>query len=153
MVRFEPGLGDGPVESENLAIRAYGTVLAEISLDDIKELPSVRRTMSIHSTAGVTQHNFRGTLLSNVLEFVDNDLMDQYGWVLAIGVDDYTSGINMDEVRAENNVFIMYEDNDQPLMKRNGEPGAMRIVVFNDVFGQRFTNYLLEIVLENEVSP
>jgi len=36
----------------------------------------------------------------------------------------------------------MYED--------NGEPGALRIVVLNDVFGQRFTNYLLEIVLENE---
>jgi hypothetical protein len=58
----------------------------------------------------------------------------------------------MDEVRAENNVFIMYEDNDEPLLKRNGEPGAMRIVVINDIFGQRFTNYLLEIVLESEAT-
>jgi len=150
MVRFEPGLGDGPVETGHISIRAYGVVLAEISLEQIRALPSVRRTMSIHSTAGVSQHSFRGTLLSNVLDLADPELMEQYRWALAIGVDDYLSSIGMDEIRAENSVFIMYEDNDAPLLKKNGEPGAMRIVVINDVFGQRFTNYLLEIVLENE---
>jgi len=36
------------------------------------------------------------------------------------------------------------------LLRRNGEPGAMRIVVIDDFFGQRFTNYLLEIVLEKD---
>ena len=151
MVRFEPGEGDGPVETGSLAMRAYGVVLAEVSLDEIRALPSVKRTMSIHSTAGITQHSFRGTLLSNVLELADPELTEQYEWILAVGVDDYISGISMDEVRAENSVFIMYEDNDQPLQKRNGEPGAMRVVVINDIFGQRFTNYMLEIVLENEV--
>jgi len=151
MVRFEPGEGDGPVENKSLAIRAYGVVIAEVSLDEILKLPSVRRTMSIHSTAGVTQHSFRGTLLSNVLDLVDPTLVESYRWILAVGVDDFISGISMDEVMAENNVFIMYEDNDQPLLMRTGEPGAMRIVVINDIFGQRFTNFLLEIVLESEV--
>jgi len=149
MVRFEPGQGTGPEETGTVTIRAYGLIIAEISLDDIRELPSVRRTMSIHSTAGITQHSFKGTLLSNVLELVDPVLTEQYSWVLAVGVDDFISGIRMDEVTAENNVFVMYEDNDEPLLKRNGEPGAMRIVVINDIFGQRFTNYLLEIVLED----
>ena len=151
MVRFEPGRGDGPVETGSLAIRAYGVVLAEIGLEEIRALPSVKRTISIHSTAGTTQHSFRGTLLSNVLDSVDPELKEQYSWILAVGVDDFISGIGMDEVVAENSVFIMYEDNDQPLPRRNGEPGAMRIVVINDVFGQRFTNYMLDIVLENEV--
>ena len=150
MVRFEPGEGDGPVETGSLAFRAYGVVLAEISLEEIRTLPSAKRTMSIHSTAGVTQHAFRGTLLSNVIDLIDPELMEAYSWVLAVGVDDYISGIGMDEVRAENSVFVMYEDNGEPLPKKNGEPGGMRIVVMDDVFGQRFTNYLLEIVLENE---
>jgi len=149
-VRFEPGQSDGPEESESLAIRAYGVVLAEVSLEEIRALPSVRRTMSIHSTAGISQHSFRGTLLSNILSLVSPELMEQYEWVVAIGVDDYISGINMGEVKAENSVFVMYGDNDEPLLKRNGEPGALRIVVIDDVFGQRFTNFLLEIVLENE---
>jgi Na+-translocating ferredoxin:NAD+ oxidoreductase RnfG subunit len=149
-VRFDLGQGDGPVETESLAIRAYGVVLAEVGLDEIRDLPSVKRTMSIHSSAGITQHSFRGTLLSNVLGLVDPVLMEEYRWALAIGVDDYISGIGMDEIVAENNVFIMYEDNGEPLPKKNGEPGGMRIVVLDDVFGQRFTNYMLEIVLENE---
>ena len=151
MVRFEPGHGDGPIETGSLAIRAYGVILAEISLEDIRALPSVKRTLSIHSTSGVTQHSFRGTLLSNVLGLIDQELVRQYQQVLAIGVDDYISGISMEEVRGENNVYVMYEDNDQPLLMKNGEPGAMRIVVINDIFGQRFTNYLLEITLEDEV--
>ena len=148
MVRFEPGAGDGPTETGSLAVRAYGLVLAEVSLDEIRELPAVKRTMSIHSSAGVTQHSFRGTLLSNVLDYIDPGLTEEYHRVLAVGVDNYISGISMDEVLAENNVFVMYEDNDELLLKKNGEPGAMRIVVISDIFGQRFTNFLLEIVLE-----
>jgi len=150
MVRFEPGEGDGPLETGSIALRAYGVVLAEVSLEEIRALPSVKRTMSIHSTAGVTRHEFRGTLLSNVLNLIDPGLTEEYGWILAVGVDDYISGIAMDEVIAENNVYIMYEDNGEPLPKKNNEPGGLRVVVLNDVFGQRFTNYLLEIVLENE---
>ena len=150
MVRFEPGQGDGPVETERLAIRAYGLVIAEVGIDEIRALPSVRRTMSIHSSAGDTQHSFRGTLLSNILDMIDPELKNEYRWALAVGVDSFISGISMDEVRAENNVYVMYEDNDAPLPKKTGGPGAMRIVVLDDFFGQRFTNYLLEIVLENE---
>ena len=150
MVRFEPGKGDGPEETGSLSIRAYGVVLAEISLEEIRGLPSVKRTMSIHSSSGTTQHAFRGTLLSNVLGLADPGLTYDYRWALAVGVDDYIAGIGMDEISAENSVFLMYEDNGEPLLKKSGEPGGMRVVVLNDVFGQRFTNYLLEIVLENE---
>ena len=150
MVRFTPGQGDGPLETGTLAIRAYGLVLAEISLDDIQTLPAVKRTMNIHSSAGITQHAFRGTLLSNILNMLDPAMMEEYSRALAVGVDDYISGIAMEEIKAENSVFIMYEDNGEPLAKKNGEAGALRIVVLDDVFGQRFTNYLLEIVLENE---
>ncbi|MCL2747247.1 MAG: FMN-binding protein [Oscillospiraceae bacterium] len=150
MVRFEPAEGDGPTETGSLAIRAHGLVLAEIGMGELKELPAVKRTMSIHSSAGTTQHVFRGTLLSHVLDLADPSFAERFGWVLAVGVDDYLSHISMEEVLAENSVYIMYEDNGEPLPKKNGEPGALRIVVLDDVFGQRFTNYLLEIVLENE---
>ena len=150
MVRFERGAGDGPVETGYLAIRVYGVVLAEVSLEDIRELPSVRRPLTIHSSTGVTQHNFRGTLLSNILNLADPRFLEDYSFAQAVGVDGFISGIGMDEIRAENNVFVMFEDNGEPLPKISGEPGAMRIVVINDVFGQRFTNFLTEIVLESD---
>jgi len=150
MVRFERSPGIGPVETGYLAIRAYGVVLTEVSLEEIRTLPSVRRTMNIHSSAGVTEHSFRGTLLSNILELLDPDFTEDFSWVIALGVDGFTSTISMDEVRAENNVFVVYEDNGEPLPKINGEPGAMRVIVISDVFGQRFTNYMTEIILESE---
>ena len=148
MVRFEPGEGDGPVETGSLTFRAYGLVIAEVSLDEIRTLPSVKRTMSIHSSSGETRHQFRGALLSNILNLVDPGLTEEYNWILTVGVDDYISGVSMEEVLAENSVYVMYEDNGAPLSRRNGDPGAMRIVILDDVFGQRFTNYLLEITLE-----
>ncbi len=148
MVKFEKEAGEGPFETGALAIRSYGVVLGEVTLAEIKEMPSVRRTMAIHSTAGTTNHSFRGTLLANVIAAVDPGLLTIHGWVQPVGVDDYMSHIAMEEVLAENAVYVMYEDNGAPLMTKNGEPGAMRVVVLDDVFGQRFTNYMIEIVLE-----
>jgi hypothetical protein len=147
-VKFTPGEGNGPVETGSLAIRVKGVVVGEVPLTKIKEMPSVKRTMSIHSTSGVTNHSFRGTLLSNVLDAADPKLREEYDRVYAVGVDDYLSDIRMDEVLKENSVYVMYEDNGEPLPKKDGKPGGMRIVVLDDVFGQRFTNYLLEISLE-----
>lgn len=148
MVRFEREEGEGPEETESVAIRAYGVVLGEVSLEEISRMPSVKRTLSIHSTSGTTNHNFRGTLLSNVIAALDPELLAEYQTVQPVGVDDYLSNISMEEVLAENKVYLMYEDNGEPLVKKNGEPGAMRVVVLDDFFGQRFTNYVIEIVLE-----
>jgi len=148
MVKFEKEEGEGPEETGSLAIRAYGVVLGEVSLEKIREMPSVTRTMSIHSTAGTTQHRFRGTLLANAITAVDPELMQKYQSVQPVGVDDYMSNISMEEVLAENAVYLMYEDNGKPLLTKDGKPGAMRVVVLDDVFGQRFTNYMIEIVLE-----
>jgi len=148
MVRFEREEGDGPPETGSLVLRAFGLVLGEITLEEIKELPSVKRTMSIHSTAGITQHSYRGTLLSNVLDLFDPDITKDYNSIRAIGADGFTSYISMDEVLMENNVYIMYEDNDEPLTRQNGQPGAMRVVLLDDTFGERFTKYLLEVVLD-----
>jgi len=148
MVKFEREEGEGPEETGKLAIRAYGVILGEVTLDQIREMPSVKRTMTIRSTSGTTIHSFRGTLLSNVLAAIDPNILNEYEWVQPIGVDDYMSKISMEEVSAENNVFVMYEDNGEPLETKKGKPGAMRVVVLDDLFGQRFTNYLIEIVLE-----
>lgn len=148
MVKFEKAEGEGPEETGSIGIRSYGVVLGEVTLEEIREMPSVKRTMSIHSTTGTTKHSFRGTLLSNVIAAVNPDLLTTHERVQPIGVDDYITDISMEEVLAENSVYVMYEDNGKPLKKKNGEPGAMRVVVMDDVFGQRFTNYMIEIVLE-----
>lgn len=149
-VDFQAEQGEGPEENGRLAIRAYGTVLGEISLEDIRQLPPVERRITIHSTAGVTDHRFTGTLLSNVLAAVDPGLMEEYDLLMTVGVDDYCSGIEMSEVLKENAVYLVYDDQGQPLPRKDGSPGGMRIIILDDFYGQRFTNYLLEVDLEKD---
>jgi len=120
----------------------------EVSLEEIRQMPAVKRTMEIRSSQGTTSHEFRGTLLSNVLAAIDPALLSEYTFVEPIGVDGYLSDLSMEEVLSENNVYLMYEDKGEPLEKKDGEPGGMRVVVLDDTFGQRFTNYLVEISLE-----
>ena len=147
---------EGPEEEEavketgTLKIRAEGTVIGEINLNKIQELPSVNRRMVIQSSQGDTSHDFTGTLLSNVLDAVDPSLKEQYQYVEAVGIDEYLSAISMDEVKMENNVYLMYMDGGELLKTKDGNSGSMRIVVLDDTFGQRFTNYLIEISLSNE---
>lgn len=148
MVKFERAEGEGPEETGSIAIRSYGVVLGEVTLEEIQKMPSVTRTMSIRSTAGTSSHKFKGTLLTNVIAAVDPTLLNNSEQVMTVGVDDYMSNISMEEVLAENAVYLMYEDNGQPLVNKAGKSGAMRVVVLDDVFGQRFTNYMIEIVLE-----
>lgn len=150
-VDFQAEQGDGPEENGKLAVRAYGTVLGEISLDEIKELPSVERALTIHSTAGTTEHRFTGTLLYNVLQAVDPTLTEEYDLLMTVGVDEYCSGIEMREVLKENAVYLVYADQGQPLPRKGGSPGGMRVIILDDFYGQRFTNYLLEVDLEKDV--
>ncbi|MBO7668027.1 MAG: FMN-binding protein [Firmicutes bacterium] len=103
-VDFQAEQGEGPEENGKLAVRAYGTVLGEITLEEIKELPSVERVLTIHSTAGTTEHRFTGTLLYNVLQAVDPALTEDYDLLMTVGVDEYCSGIEMREVLKENAV-------------------------------------------------
>jgi len=43
---------------------------------------------------------------------------------------------------------LVYEDNGKPLKSKTGKEGTMRVVILNDIFGQRFTNFLVEMQLE-----
>jgi electron transport complex protein RnfG len=66
MVKFERAEGEGPEETGTIAIRAYGVILGEVTLEQIREMPAVTRTVSIHSTTGTSRHKFRG--ISQVFE-------------------------------------------------------------------------------------
>lgn len=144
----EPEKEEGFKETGTLKIRAEGRILGEIGLDEIMDMPSVERKMSVRSSQGETIHQFKGTLLFNILDAIDPALKDTYEWVEAIGVDDYISDLSMEEVRMENGVYLMYEDKGEPLETKEGDPGAMRVVVLDDTYGQRFTNYMIELILK-----
>lgn len=131
-----------------LRIKAGNDIIAEVTLEEIRKLPVVNKKMAINSTGGLTKHKFIGTPLLEVFNYVDPDIVKDYKRVITVGVDKYTSGVDMEEVLQKNNVLLVYEDNGIPLKSKKGDKETMRIVIVNDLYGQRFTNYLVEIQLE-----
>lgn len=131
-----------------IRIKAGSEVIGEITVDEISKLPAVNKKMVIDSTSGLTKHNFTCTPLLGVFNQIDPEIATRYKRVITRGVDNYTSGLDMEEVMEKNNVYLVYADNGEPLQSKNGDAGTMRIVILNDPFGQRFTNYLVEIELE-----
>lgn len=129
-------------------VKAGNEIIGEISLEEVKTLPAVNKKLVIDSTSGFSKHNFTCTPLLGVLNAVDLRIPQCYKRVITRGVDNYVSGVDMEEVLEENNVFLVYADNGEALNGQNGVPGTMRIVILNDLYGQRFTNYLVEIELE-----
>ncbi|MDD3269285.1 MAG: molybdopterin-dependent oxidoreductase [Syntrophomonadaceae bacterium] len=131
-----------------IRVKAGNKVIGAITLDEIKKLPAVNKKLVIDSTTGLSKHKFTCTPLLEVFNHIDPQIIKQYKRVLTRGVDNYVSGVDMAEVLEKNNVLLVYADNGEPLKSKTGPQDTMRIVILNDPFGQRFTNYLVEIELE-----
>jgi hypothetical protein len=136
------------LEEGKIRFKAANEILGEITVEEVKQLPAVNKKMAISSTSGLTKHNFTCTPLLEVFNHIDPEIVKSYEKVITRGVDNYVSGVNMEEVLEKNNVYLVYADNGAPLKSKTGTEGTMRIVILDDLYGQRFTNYLVEIQLE-----
>ncbi len=131
-----------------ILIKAGGNTLGVLTIADLQKLPAVQKKMMIQSTGGRTKHEFTGALLLDALNSIDPGLTQKYTRIITKGIDNYTSGVEMSEVLRPNNVFIVYADYGKPLQTKTGGEGAMRIVIYQDEFGQRFTNFLTSLELQ-----
>ncbi len=117
-----------------------------ITAGELEKLDSYRRRIVIHSASeGDTTHDFRGVRLSEAIDLVDKSLLRDCSEIIAIGIDGYSAPLTAEEVLLENNVYLMYEDNGEPIKDFTGREGAYRLIVLNDDYGQRFTNFLQEL--------
>lgn len=140
--RSEEDLQEGQI-----VIKAGDTVLGVLTVADMQKLPAVQKKLVIQSTSGMTRHEFTGALLLDALNSIDPGIPQKYTRIITKGIDNYTSGVNMSEVLRPNNVFIVYADYGKPLRTKTGGEGAMQIIIYQDEFGQRFTNFLTSLEL------
>lgn len=140
--RSEEDLQEGQI-----VIKAGDTVLGVLTVADMQKLPAVQKKLVVQSTSGMTRHEFTGALLLDALNSIDPGIPQKYTRIITKGIDNYTSGVNMSEVLRPNNVFIVYADYGKPLRTKTGGEGAMQIIIYQDEFGQRFTNFLTSLEL------
>lgn len=136
------------LQEGQLLIKAGDNQLALLTIADLQQLPAVEKQMVISSTLGKSEHKFSCIELAEVFDSIDPGLTSQYTRIITRGIDHYTSGLEMGEVLKPDNVYIVYADGDKPLKTKTGKEGSMRLIIVDDEFGQRFTNFLVSIELE-----
>ncbi|TEB08066.1 Oxidoreductase molybdopterin binding domain protein [Pelotomaculum schinkii] len=140
--------GDENLQEGQILVKTGDNVIGVLTVADLQKLPAAQKKMVIQSTSGMTKHEFTGAPLLDALNSIDPGLSQKCTRIITRGIDNYTSGVNMSEVLRPNNVFIVYADHGEPLKTKTGGEGAMRIIIYQDEFGQRFTNFLTSLELQ-----
>ena len=145
-------LPEGRDEDGTVRIIFEEDELGSVSIDEILKLSSKTKSVTYSSTTeGKVSGEFTGTLLSDIIKLVDKAILEEYDGIIAHGSDGYFATITMDEARQLNNVYIMYLKDGEPLPTYKGTAErSMRMIVTNDQFGIRFTNYLVDIELTKD---
>lgn len=136
------------LKEDRILVKSGDTVLGVLTVADLQKLPAAQKKMVVQSTGGMTKHEFTGTPLLDALNSIDPAIPQKYTRIITKGIDNYTSGVKMSEVLQSNNVFVVYADYGKPLKTKTGGDGAMQIIIYQDEFGQRFTNYLTSLELQ-----
>lgn len=136
------------LQEGQLRIVAGDKMVANVTIADLKKLPSVKKDLTVSTSKGKEVHKYTGVSLLTVLQQHKLDVPGKYSSIIAKGMDGYTSSIKIDELLIPDNVYLMYLDNDKPLQTMKHKPGSMQVVICNDAFGQRFTKYLVELDVE-----
>lgn len=138
------GLHEGQI-----CLTAGDSKLAVLTLADLKKLPTVQKKIKIQTSRGNEEHDYTMTSLLGVLNEIDSKLTAKYARIVTKGIDNYASGVNMEEVLEPDNIYIAYLDHGQLLKTKDGQDGSLQIVICNDPFGQRFTKFLVSVDLQN----
>lgn len=154
----------GPQEGA-VVIKAGGATLGTFTADDLRKMPAEEKKLvvlancdgscanssgnnSANNNVESSEHNYTGTLLSGVLESIEPGLTQKYNKVITRGADYYSQVLEMSEVLQPGNVYIAYADDGKPLQTRAGGEGGLQLLICNDKTGQRSTNWLVSLELQ-----
>lgn len=140
---------DRPEENngELLTISRDGAILAEYTLEQIREMPS--KSMEAHLSSGKGQDEdgvYTGVPLLYILNQTDEALIQECTRFIAKAGDAFSSVLSQEDVKESENVLVVYEKDGEALKHfDDGGAGPMRIMVIGDTYGNRSTQFLVEI--------
>ncbi len=120
-----------------------------VDFSDIEDLEQREFTATLRSSGSSPRDlTYTGVQLRHLLEHLDLDMggIDQ---IVTRAADGYTVALGADEVSREDNVYIVYMIDGEPLApKEAGGSGPYQLVIREDEFGQRWNKFLMEIELQ-----
>ncbi|NLM51584.1 MAG: molybdopterin-dependent oxidoreductase [Firmicutes bacterium] len=124
--------------------KEYEVTFAEILALEAVEFPAVLRS----SGKPPVDTTYTGVELKDILaqKGITTEGKTQ---VITKAVDGYTVALSLEEVLADDNVYVVYKRDGKDLGAREeGGSGPYQIVIRQDEFGQRWTKFLMEIELQ-----
>ncbi len=132
-----------------IIIKSGGSEVARVDMGQLKDLNQVDVEANLkRSGKDPEKHQYTGVLLKEVLEAAGADTAGK-DTVIMTAVDGYTSAISMDEVLEDDNVYVVYKIDGQPLgTKEAGGSGPLQVILAKDPFSQRWCKFVMEIDLQ-----
>ncbi len=140
---------DESQEKAFLVITSKGNEVAKVDMDFIRDLGETDFEANLKKSGkDPVRHTYTGVPLKAVLEACDVDIEGK-SMIVAKAVDGYTSALTLDEAMEEDNVYIVYKLDGEPLGKKEeGGSGPYQLVISKDPFSQRWCKFLMEIELQ-----
>ncbi len=139
----------GKIDDEMLRIKTTQRSY-EVSLTDIMTFDIVIFEATVRSSGNDPEViEFGGVLLFDILVDLDIDLSGEET-VIFKSLDGYQTRVSAQEVMQTDNVYVVYQRNQQKTLSRSeGGTGPLEVVIALDPFSQRWNKYLVEI----EIAP
>ena len=120
-----------------------------LTFGEIKKLGEEEFKANLKTSGNpAVEHNYTGVPLKNVIKEINTEIENKTK-VIARAVDGFTSAYNIDEVLEDNNMYLAYMIDGEPLKSReDGGSGPYQIIIRKDQFSQRWAKYVLEIELQ-----
>lgn len=117
-----------------------------VDFETVLELEEHQFTATLRSSdGGVRDHTYTGVRLRDLLEHHGLDVGGAEQ-VITRAADGYAVALTRDEVMDDDNVYIVYMIDGQPMASREeGGSGPYQVIIRKDEFAQRWNKYLMEI--------
>lgn len=127
-------------------IKSGGSEVAKVDLEQLQGMNVVDVDANLkRSGKDPEKHVYTGVLLKEVFEKTGLDTAGK-DTVIMKAVDGYTSAIGMEETLQDDNVYLVYEMDGQPLgTKEEGGSGPLQVILAKDPFSQRWCKFVMEI--------
>ncbi|SDK16534.1 molybdopterin-dependent oxidoreductase [Natronincola ferrireducens] len=137
------------IENATISIKVDGEEVGIMNLGSIQDLGEETFHANLKSSGkDPIEYQYTGVPLKTIFQAQEVDI-EGNGQVIVRSVDGYTVALSVEEVLQEDNVYLAYERNGEPLgTKEDGGSGPYQIIIRNDPFSQRWTKFVVEVELQ-----
>ncbi len=136
-------------EDEIVIVKSEDKEVKRMDFTLIKELEAMEFPATLKSSGkDPVELTYKGVEVRRLLEKLGLTVEGKKQ-LIAKAVDGYTVALSVEEVMAEDNVYLVYEREGEPLGKKeDGGSGPYQIVIREDAFGQRWVKFLMELEIK-----